>query len=134
MVPSYSPDPMPGGLKGALVVVWIQAAGNLVFAMVMFHENRNDIDHGHTDNSSLLVTGAWVTLGTAVLLAVCALATAARQNWARRTLIGLQVLNILGGVFLALVGGGVPVLLGMVVSAAVIGGTGSAKAASWIQR
>ncbi len=134
MVQSYSTDRMPGGLKGALVVVWLQAAVNLVYGIVLFHENRNDIDHGYTDDSGFLVTAAWVTLGTAVLLAACALGTAVHQDWARRTVIVLQVLNILAGVVLVLVGGAVPGLLGMVVSAAVIGGFGSAKAVAWVRR
>jgi hypothetical protein len=133
MVQSNSTDPMPGGLKGALVVVWLQAVVNLVSAMVLFHQNQNDIDHGYTDDSGLAITAAWVTLGTAVLLAACALGTAAHQDWARRTVIALEVLNILGGVFFVLVGGAVPGLLGMVVAAAVIGGFGSAKAVAWVR-
>ncbi|MFJ9842382.1 hypothetical protein ACIRYZ_18240 [Kitasatospora sp. NPDC101155] len=134
MVQSYATDRMPGGLKGALVVVWLQAAVNLVFAMVLFRENRNDIANGYTDDSGLLVTAAWVTLGTALLLAACALGAAARQDWARRTVIALEVLNVLGGVLLVLVGGAVPGLVGMVVSAVVIGGFGSAKAVAWVRR
>jgi hypothetical protein len=75
-----------------------------------------------------------VTLGTAVLLAACALGAAAHQDWARRAVIALEVLNILSGVVLVLVGGAVPGLLGMVVSAAVIGGFGSTKAIAWVRR
>ncbi|WP_035841822.1 hypothetical protein [Kitasatospora azatica] len=134
MVQSYSTDRMPGGLKGALAVVWLQAVVNLVFAVVLFHENRNNIDHGYTDDSGLLVTGACVTLGTALLLAAGALGAAARHDWARRTVIALEVLNILGGVLLVLLGGTVSGLLGMLVSAVVIAGFGSTKAVAWVRR
>ncbi|MFE0461379.1 hypothetical protein ACFW1A_19240 [Kitasatospora sp. NPDC058965] len=134
MAQSYSTDRMPGGLKGALVVVWLQSAVNLVVALMLFHENQNETDHGITDDSTLLVTAAWVTLGTALLLAACAVGTAVHQDWARRTVMALEVLNILSGVLLVLVGGAAPGLLGMVVSAAVIGGFGSAKAIAWVRR
>ncbi|MER7584180.1 hypothetical protein [Kitasatospora sp. NPDC097691] len=133
MVQSKSTEPMPGGLKGALVVVWLQAAVNLVYALVGFHENQNDIDHGYTDHSGLLVMASWVTLGIAVLLAACALATAAHQDWARRTVIVLEVLNLLSDAVLVMAGGAVAGLLGMVVAVAVIGGFGSRRTIAWVR-
>ncbi|GAA1271461.1 hypothetical protein GCM10009665_69600 [Kitasatospora nipponensis] len=132
MVQTYTNDRMPGGLKGALVVVWFQAVVNVVFAMNLFHEHRTDLDNGRTDDSGFLLTSAWGTLGIAALLAAGALGTAARHNWARRTVITLEALNILGGVVVVLLGGVVPGLLAMVVSATVIGGFGSTRAVAWI--
>ncbi|AUG80236.1 hypothetical protein CFP65_5539 [Kitasatospora sp. MMS16-BH015] len=133
MVQSPPSVRMPGGLKGALVAVWLQAAVNLVVAIVMFGMNRSDSDHGYTDDRALLLVAAWATLVAAVLLAAGALGTAARRDWARRTVIGLELLSILSGVVLTLLGGATQGLLGMVVAAAVIGGFSSTRAIGWVR-
>jgi hypothetical protein len=134
MAQPYSAVRMPGGLKAALVLVWLQAVANFVVAMVVFREYRNNIDHGHTDGNKLIGITAWVMLGTALLLVACGLGVAARQRWARPTVIALEVVNLLGGVLVVLTGGAVQGLLAMVVTAVVIAGFGSTKGIAWFRR
>ncbi|ALG08779.1 hypothetical protein [Kibdelosporangium phytohabitans] len=86
---------MPGKLKLAMGILVFQALSNGFLGYLIIDAVTG---WGRTSNSGLLYFVGFLSIGIALVLLGCVLMAGTRQRWIRPTVIGIEVLGLIGGV------------------------------------
>jgi hypothetical protein len=90
---------MPGGLKGALVILWLQFLANAFVGYIILDELSEDASHGRSmDGTGFSYFLGYLSIAVAIVLAVCAVLALRGRSWVRPTIISIESLSILSGV------------------------------------
>jgi len=90
---------MPGRLKGALVVLWLQVLANALAGFLLLNSLSEDESHGRSmDGTGIFYFLGYFSIAVAIVLAVCAVLALRGRPWVRPTIISIESLSILSGV------------------------------------
>lgn len=120
----------PTNLTVAIVILWIQAAANLLSGIFLIAVADSDRDADFTAATGL------VSVLAAPVLAVCSFSLIRRKVWARVPVVVVETLIVLGGLVTsvqALLAGGAPTgLVGVVLAGLVLQGCFGKESAAWL--
>nr|WP_042191620.1 hypothetical protein [Kibdelosporangium sp. MJ126-NF4] len=122
---------MSGKLKLAVGVLVFQALSNGFLGFLIIDMITGRASHGaRTPNSGLVYVIGFLSLGIALTLLACALFSGTRQRWIRPTVVGIEVVGLIGGV-VNLFGGQITAVVGIGLAIAVLTLFGSDDAREW---
>lgn len=133
--PARRPARRPGGLTAALVVLWFQVVTNLAGGILFLVLASVEAEHGR--DGTLVAVGGAVSVLAAPVLAVGAVGLARRRLSARTPVLVVEILVVLNGVVILVVGllNGLPPssVIGIILAVLVIQGVFSPQATAWLR-
>jgi hypothetical protein len=126
---------MPGGVKAALVGVWIQAVFNFLGALFLMMLVNDRLDHNQeVEQLGLVRFSTYSALCAAIALVVSGIFAWKRFGWVRITVVAVEAVIVLFSLINFFVGGMPTAVVGMIVAILIAKTMLGAPGREWFNR
>jgi hypothetical protein len=127
-------EPMPGLLKAVVVVLCLQVLANAYVGFSLLDDVNQETKYGgHVADPGWIFSFISFYFLVALILLVCVVLALRRYRWIRPTVVGIQVVNVMGSVA-NLLAGQFAALIGIALAAGLIALLSRDEVKEWFDR